>query len=205
MVVGALCLLAPLRRDQSQSSLGHAHVNAGPPMAQEIRQPGFTVPAGATDLWLIRHGESEPAVEGKSFPLKDGHGDPALHPNGQKQALAVGARLSMTRFDALYVTSLRRTHQTAAPLAAAQGLEPVEVADLREVFLGDWEGGLFRFKAAQNDPAYLRARSDGEWGHIPGAETTNALRARISGALESIHQAHKDQRVAAVVRLGDGG
>ena len=43
--------------------------------------------------------------------------------------------------DAIYVTTLRRTHETAAPLAARLGITPIEEPDLREVFLGEWEGG----------------------------------------------------------------
>ena len=49
----------------------------GPLMQTEYRQHSFTLPAGALDLLLVRHGESEPA----------------LHANGAAQAIAVGARL----------------------------------------------------------------------------------------------------------------
>ena len=59
-------------------------------MAQEYRQHVFKPPEGAADLLLIRHGESQAAVDGVPFPLKDGHGDPALHPNGEDQARALG-------------------------------------------------------------------------------------------------------------------
>ena len=60
---------------------------------KEVRQLKFNPWPGAADLLLIRHGESQPAIEGVPFPMKDGHGDPALHPNGRKQAIAVGERL----------------------------------------------------------------------------------------------------------------
>ena len=65
----------------------------GPLMQTEYRQHSFTLPAGALDLLLVRHGESEPAIAGRPFPLVDRHGDPALHANGAAQAIAVGARL----------------------------------------------------------------------------------------------------------------
>jgi len=87
-------------------------------MQTEYRQHSFTPPAGALDLLLVRHGESEPAIAGRPFPLVDGHGDPALHANGAAQAIAVGAWQRDEPLMALYVTTLRRTHQTAAPLAA---------------------------------------------------------------------------------------
>ena len=151
---------------------------------------------------LVRHGESEPAIVGRPFPLVDGHGDPALHANGEAQAIAVRARLRDGPLAALYVTTLRRTHQTATPLAAHLGLTPVLEADLREVYLGDWEGGLFRIKATEGAPEAQRARAHQEWGEIPGAETCAALQSRVSNALWRLAERHTDQRIAAFVHGG---
>lgn len=171
-------------------------------MGQEYRQHVFRPPEGAVDLWLIRHGESEAAKPGKSFPMVDGHGDPALHENGEAQALAVGERLKFEAFADIYVTTLRRTHQTAAPLAEHLGITPKIEPDLREICLGDWDGGLYRIKAAEGDPAFLRAMSNQEWGEMPGAETTASLHARVRKGLLRIAQNHADQRIAAVVHGG---
>jgi len=171
-------------------------------MTKEYRQHVFQVPPGGVDLLLIRHGESEPARPGESFPMVDGHGDPALHANGQEQARAVGERLKNDHFEAIYVTTLRRTHQTAAPLAAYLGLTPLVEPDLREVCLGDWDGGLYRIKAAQNDPAFQRAVANQEWGEIPGAETTAQLQARVRAGLNRIAARHPNQRIAAFVHGG---
>ena len=57
------------------------------------RQPRFTRPPGATELLLVRHGESRAADPANPFPLVDGQGDPELHPAGRAQAEAVAARL----------------------------------------------------------------------------------------------------------------
>lgn len=171
-------------------------------MTREYRQPVYRPPAGAMDLLLIRHGESAPARPGERFPMKDGHGDPALHPNGEAQARAIAERLQNERLDAVYVTPLRRTHQTAAPLLERLGITPIEEPDLREVHLGDWDGGEYRIRAANNDPAWLRALENHEWGEIPGAETTAALQARVGDALFRMAARHADQRVAAFVHGG---
>jgi hypothetical protein len=48
---------------------------------REFRQARFTPPSGACEILLVRHGESAPAVEGASFTLVDGHGDPPLDPD----------------------------------------------------------------------------------------------------------------------------
>ncbi|MQY04759.1 hypothetical protein ACRB68_28210 [Actinomadura sp. RB68] len=66
------------------------------------------------------------------------------------------ARLAGERVDAVYVTPLRRTHQSAAPLALALGVEPVVEDGLREVHLGEWEGGAFRRMVAENAPEAQR-------------------------------------------------
>ena len=167
-----------------------------------MRQHRFTAPKGAADLILIRHGETQAAVRGQNFPMVDGQGDPALRPEGHAQAEAVGARLRDHPIDAIYVTTMQRTHQTAAPLAAHLGMTPRVEADLREVFLGDWDGGEFRFRAAEGDPAILRARDRHEWGELPGAETTEAFQTRVRRGLMRIAAAHADELVAVVVHGG---
>jgi len=171
-------------------------------MTREYRQHVYQPPKGAVDLLLVRHGESMPARPGESFPMKDGHGDPALHPNGEGQARAVGERLKTQPLAALYVTTLRRTHQTAAPLAAHLGLTPSIEADLREVHLGEWDGGLYRIKASEDAPEFQRARVKQEWGEIPGAETTSQLHTRVRAGLLRIAANHPDQLVAAFVHGG---
>lgn len=171
-------------------------------MAREYRQHRWQVPEGAVDLLLVRHGESAPARPGESFPLVEGHGDPDLHPMGLRQAEAIAERLARERIDALYVTILRRTHQTLAPLARRLGLEPRIERDLREVHLGEWEGGLYRIKVAERHPAYLRALEEEDWAHIPGAESNAAVVARVGAALKRIEAAHPGQMVVACIHGG---
>jgi probable phosphoglycerate mutase len=168
----------------------------------EYRQHRFRPPPGACELLIVRHGESAPAVPGQQFALVDGHGDPELAPDGRWQADRVGERLAAESVDAIYVTSLRRTHETAAPLAARLGIDPVVVADLREVYLGEWEGGVFRQKVAEGDPIAQRIGVEERWDVIPGAESNDALTARVVPALQGIADAHPDQRVAVVVHGG---
>ena len=79
---------------------------------KEYRQTRFTRPAGATEILLVRHGESRAARVDEPFPLVDGQGDPELAPQGRNQAELVGARLSALPIDAVYVTKLQRTSET---------------------------------------------------------------------------------------------
>ncbi len=154
------------------------------------------------ELVLVRHGESVAAVEGEDFPLIEGQGDPPLSPLGYRQADAVARRLADTPIDAIYVSTLQRTAQTAAPLAAAVGLAPRVVADLREVHLGAWEGGRYRQKVAEGDPTAVRAVREERWDAIPGAEPAAAFAARVATAVGQIARAHPDGRVVVVTHGG---
>lgn len=165
-------------------------------------QTSFTAPAGATRITLVRHGQSEPSSVERPFPLKHGHGDPNLTELGQQQAQRVADRLVNEAIDGLYVTSLIRTHQTAEPLAARIGHRPVEEHDLREVYLGEWEGGLFRHMIAEQHPAALEFRKTYEWGSVPGAETNAELTARTSAALAAIHERHGGKHIVCFVHGG---
>jgi len=175
------------------------------PEPRVFRQSRFLTPPGAAELVLVRHGESEPLVEGTAFPLVDGHGDPALAPEGRVQADRVGERLADESIDAIYVTTLRRTAETAAPLAARLGLTPVVEPDLREVHLGDWEGELFRQKVADGDPVVLRMAEEQRWDVIPGAESGTAFAERVRRGILRIAAAHPDQRVVVVAHGGTIG
>ena len=173
-----------------------------PDTEEGIRQHRFVPPPGSTVVLVVRHGESAAEIPGRPFPLRDGHGDPELHSHGVRQAELLADRLEHEGVDAIYVTTLRRTHQTAAPLAARLGITPVEEPDLREVFLGEWEGGIFRSKAIDNDPVFQEIFRQERWDVIPGAEPHDDFDARVWAAFQRIVAAHRDQRVMVVVHGG---
>jgi probable phosphoglycerate mutase len=154
------------------------------------------------DLLLIRHGESEAYVDGQPFDLVDGQGDPPLSADGQEQAKRVCARLAGAGVEAIYVSTLRRTAQTATPLAEQTGLELQTEADLREVHLGDWEGGLFRKMVAENHPIMQRVGAEERWDLIPGAEPAADFAARVRGVITRMAASHPGERVAAFTHGG---
>jgi probable phosphoglycerate mutase len=166
------------------------------------RQYRFSLPDDATDLLLVRHGESAPARLDEPAPRVDGHSDPALAPEGVEQAERLADRLEHERIDAIYVTTLRRTAQTAAPLARRLGLEPRVEADLREVFLGDWEGVAFRKYVSERHPTAVTMFLEQRWDVIPNAESNAEFAARVRAGLERIVAAHRGQRVVVVVHGG---
>ena len=167
-------------------------------------QSRFSPPPGATEILLVRHGESAPHVDGEAFDLVDGHGDPPLAPSGVEQAELAAQRLIDTgeRIAAVYVTTLQRTVQTAQPLVDRLALTPIVVADLREVFLGDWEGGEFRKRVADGDPIAQLMYVEQRWDVIPGGEPAHQFENRVRRGIERIAAEHPDQLVVAVVHGG---
>jgi 2,3-bisphosphoglycerate-dependent phosphoglycerate mutase len=173
-----------------------------PEQEVEYRQFRFRPSAGATEIFLVRHGESMPARADAPFDLIDGQADPDLAPEGRDHATRVGARLAGERIDALYVTTLRRTVQTAAPLAEKLGLTPSVEPDLREIHLGDWENGLFRRHTTDGHPIVDRLWAEQRWDVIPGAESDEAFGARVRAGLLRIAAANPDRRVAVFTHGG---
>jgi probable phosphoglycerate mutase len=170
--------------------------------ASAYRQRTFPVPDGALDLLLVRHGQSEAYVEGNPFPLVDGHGDPPLSELGRAQAVRVRDRLAEAGIDAIYVTTLRRTAQTAGPLAERLGLTPAVEPELREVYLGEWEGGLYRKMVADFHPIAQRMFAEERWDVIPGAESLVSFDGRVRAAIGRIAAEHSGQRVAVFTHGG---
>jgi probable phosphoglycerate mutase len=114
----------------------------------------------------------------------------------------VAERLKDEDLAAIYVSTLQRTRQTAAPLVAQSGLEPLVEPDLREVFLGDWEGELFRKYATERHPLVIQAFTEQRWELIPGAERDDDFRARVQAAILRIADRHHDRAVAAFTHGG---
>lgn len=80
-----------------------------------------TQPCGADAVYLVRHAEK----------AADGSDDPPLSEAGQRSAQALADWFEGKALDAVYATHLRRTQQTALPLATQRDL------DLRVLAAGD--------------------------------------------------------------------
>lgn len=166
--------------------------------AEAIPQPGRVSDAAfGTEVLLVRHGESAAVVPGSPESA-----DPPLSDDGVKQAAALAARLASKRIDGVWTSDLARARDTGRALAEPRGFDVVERADLREVHLGDWERGEFRRRAAAADPEYLAFVASGRWETIPGAEADEALRDRITAAVDEAAAAHEGGCVAVVCHGG---
>ena len=109
-----------------------------PSLAPVGRRPaGATAAATGPVLWLVRHGEST----WNALGLAQGQSDePRLTRRGALQARYVANQLRGLPIGAVYASDLRRAVATAAPLAAALGLDTMRDPRLRERGLGVLEG-----------------------------------------------------------------
>jgi broad specificity phosphatase PhoE len=87
-------------------------------------------------LVVVRHGRTAWNAEQRF----QGQADPPLDPTGEAQAAAVVAGVAPLAPVVVLSSDLRRARDTAAPLVAVTGAVWVTDPDLREVYLGGWEG-----------------------------------------------------------------
>ncbi|MDP9265810.1 MAG: histidine phosphatase family protein [Chloroflexota bacterium] len=89
-----------------------------------------------TTLYFVRHGESE-ANAARRF---GGQTESPLTERGRGQSEAVAAALAEVRFDRVVSSDLSRARDTAAVIAARQGLEVEIHPGLREIDVGEATG-----------------------------------------------------------------
>lgn len=159
-------------------------------------QRALSAPPGAQEVLLVRHGACDPPPPDG---LIGGRSDPPLNARGRREAAAVAERLGPEPVAAVFTTPMRRAAQTAEPLAARLGVEPVAVAELIEIYLGEWEGHGIHDRGSRGDPELARVLSEGNWGLIPGAEPPEEFAARVRGGVEAVADAAGEGRVAVAI------
>ncbi|WP_440711424.1 histidine phosphatase family protein [Herbiconiux sp. YIM B11900] len=143
-------------------------------------------------LLLIRHGQTIDNVNGAVSTAVPG---PGLTDLGLRQAAAVPGALGGEHIDAIAVSTMLRTQLTAAPLAAATGIEPQVVDGLFEITAGELEG------RTDQDAVQTYMRTIFSWwtdfeARIPGGESGTEFHARYDRAITSLYDAHPDGTVA---------
>lgn len=141
-------------------------------------------------LILIRHGQTPANVAGILESTVPG---PGLTDLGHEQAEQLPAALANEPIDALYVSTMTRTHLTAAPLAQARGLTPIVRDGVREVAAGDVEGKTDDASVIQYVSTLLKWCEGQLDVRMPGAESGHEVIERfdqvVAEAEEAGHQA----------------
>lgn len=125
------------------------------------------------ELLLIRHAQPAWAPNGRSVD------DPDLTDVGRLQAKHLAEALGTLEVDHLFVSPLRRAHQTVEPLATALGMEPTELPWLAEITAPRFEGTPV--EQVERVFAESRTRPVAEqWNGIPGGESFTDFHRRVS-------------------------
>lgn len=152
----------------------------------------------ATRLVLVRHAETEDAARG----LCVGRLDVPLGKAGRRQAEVLASALADPPLAAVYTSPLSRARDTAGPLGAAHGVEPVVVPELVELDFGELEGMPFERIEAER-PALFRAWMETpDEVRFPGGESLADLRARVLPVVRRLRGRHEGGAVAVVAHAG---
>ena len=134
--------------------------------------------------YLVRHAQTAWNRENRL----QGYSDLPLNALGQQQAKRLGEFFSPTHLTGMFTSSLQRSQQTAAAIAAGNGhgVSPIIEQELAEMHLGAWEGLTPAEIDARFEGAYQRWRTQPSSIVIPGAEPLTQVLARASRMLEKI-------------------
>lgn len=130
---------------------------------------------------LVRHGEAE----GNRHHRLIGWSEVGLTDAGHRQAQLVADRLSRAPITRIVSSDLRRTVETAAPLAKVLAMEPALDPRFREIHNGDWTG-LTPDEVSDGWTEMWQRYLDGHDVDRPGGERWADVRARVIDGLEDL-------------------
>ncbi|HEX2141020.1 MAG TPA: histidine phosphatase family protein [Candidatus Limnocylindria bacterium] len=152
-------------------------------------------------LLLVRHGITAWNREGRF----QGHLDPPLADDGRKEAGLLAERLAdgVDRPDRIVTSPLQRAATTADLIAGGLGDDAPNVEHdprLMEIGQGEWEGRTHAELAVEDAERYAAWRQHSDQAQPPGAETIEAVLARVAELLHELAAAPGD--VTCVVSHG---
>jgi broad specificity phosphatase PhoE len=149
-------------------------------------------------LLLVRHGEStwnhEHRIQGQL--------DPPLSDEGRRQAVQLGRRLAGRAFAGFYSSDLKRASETSSLIGDAVGVTPSPMPELREIYLGEWEGLHTHELGVRFPEAWASWTEEPDWDLVPGGEGSVAFEARVGAVMDSLFERHQQGDVLVVTHGG---
>ena len=152
-----------------------------------------STPPRSTLVLLVRHGQTP--TTGKVLPGR-AHG---LHlaTAGTQQAQRVAERLAaLPAIDAIYSSPLERARETAAPIAARQGMKVRIDKGLLECDFGDWTG--LELKKLMKLPEWGTVQRAPSTFTFPNGESFTAMQTRMISAIDRLRARHTGGVVVCV-------
>lgn len=145
-----------------------------------------------TTLYLIRHAEAE----GNLYRRIHGQYNSLITDNGYRQIRALRERFANVAIDAVYSSDLFRTMTTARAIYVPKGLPLQTRADLRELYMGEWEDRTWAgIDRVDKEMMRLFSVASPDF-RAPGGESFPEVRQRGTAAILDIAAKHPNQAVA---------
>lgn len=151
-----------------------------------------------TELYLIRHGETELNTKGVYY----GWTDCELSKNGVMQAEDLADILQEVCFDAVISSSLTRAVVTAVIVSGFTPGEIIKDDRLKELNFGDWEGLHHSEVKERYREAWESWSNDWRNAAPPKGESFSEMYNRVKSCINDILRAYKGKRVLVVSHQG---
>ena len=155
-------------------------------------------PQQPTRLVIVRHTETAVRFAGRCY----GSLDVPLSREGRRHARRLAQTLASYRATALYTSPSRRARDTAAPIATSLRLEPIPLADLRELDFGELEGRTYRQIERRWPGVFASWMAAPTAVRFPGGESWTAVRRRARRAVRMLREVHDGETIIAVTHGG---
>ena len=135
-----------------------------------------------TKVYLVRHGQTE---WNKKLTFR-GRKDIPLNEAGHMEAQAISDALKNKNIGAIYTSPLRRSIETAQPIANYFHLEIVSLQGLIDINYGDWEGLTFNEVKKKYSDEYNKWEKRPHLIRFPHGETLDEAKKRSFCAFKNI-------------------
>jgi broad specificity phosphatase PhoE len=151
------------------------------------------MPEMETRVWLVRHAETA-----APHLFHGAESDVGLSERGKLQAIAAAGWFRPLAPTAVVSSAMRRAVDTAAPIAEACRVPHTLEPALHERFVGALSGTTFSVSDGPWSETLRRWQAGDTSYAMPGAESFDAIRARVLPAWERVVTAHRGGRVVLV-------
>lgn len=135
------------------------------------------------NIYFLRHGQT---ASSRANVYCGSGSNPDLTPDGVAMAEAFAAAYSGMSWQAIYTSPLNRAVETARPISAATGIEPLIRDELAEISYGAWEEKTVATVNTEYHDDYVRWVADPAWNPPTGGETAIAIATRVLNFVDEV-------------------
>lgn len=133
-------------------------------------------------IYLVRHGEIDCGKEKCYIGITD----LPLNDKGRAQACRLKDYFSNVKIEKAYVSPMLRCVQTSGIILAGRSIEAIQVNELKEINMGEWEGKFFAHIKSHFPDQYEKRGIYIDCFIPPGGESFEQLQKRIMPAFDRI-------------------